>query len=1394
MTDGPIQPATPAALWPIDRRWLLTRGSDGPQEVTSRDLKDVTTLALLGPAGSGKTTEARRLAQMERTDGRLVRACRLADYSGSADDLRRQLDRLADRANNGTSIYLDALDEAMVPLRRAWRVIADWIDERVVPVGALVRITCRSAVWPVGLASRFAEDGQGAESSTALLLPLTNEDIVAAAESVGINGARFLAHVRQFRADAFASNPLTLALLLKLSRRGDLPSSLLELFDRGTRKLVEDRYERYELDTTLRLPAAEILEVAELLACAVVLTGRESIDLSGDPPPAHLSQRELEVLNGIGSRSLDRETMAVVGASGLCDSEAPATFRFAHRQLAEYLSGRRLARLLPHQARGLLANPAGETEGVAGPLRETAAFAAIENAGIAEWIAATDPEIVGLSDVADDRLRRTATLGLLDRCRRSELTDEQVGRGEIVLDGLRYGGAETDLRPVLQERSPGSDDVLECAIELIETWKLSAMSEDLADLMIDQTAPLHARSSAGYALVRIGTDEARTRTKPLIAGDTDDEFAELKGLALRCNWPTHLTTSELLAALTDRPKPNFYGAYDGFLWELERSGFNAEGSTVAGLRWAKSHLGPMGDSDPLHRIAIRVVHHAIGQLDEPGVLAELLSIMQRCASAHIESPFGALSRAGSARSDEETELPAVLEAHEGARRRLIEALVSDTCPERELWRIAMRTPYLRTLNEFPWLLEQADDDARPLEERKRLLYIARSLPWQSDPACVEAWLNVRRTELVHRELDCPLSIDLASVEASKLREEWKIMQEMGSPQEAVLLDPPPQERILRVLELAEAQQPRLFFNLCRELTLEPANSRYRFERFLVRSPGWASASKPVRQRVVEAAKCFLMSETEAPAMCRDAPLESILPGGMAAFWLLLDVEPTWLENRSREWWLLWCWYILREMHPRLHGEPQEQKFSALAMLHRFAPDAMRAEVIRLASADNVGATSLLSSLLELLEPIRDADLDRDLGRRLTDELLQPGCIGPVAEFLLRRDPGPARAACTSRLTPTHPVANEAPSVQVAIALLNEQIVESWGEVMRFVEANPDHGRLVLALFAHEGRLGRREGVASSPLAQLDPSQLGQLVGLLFEFFPPESDPEDEGFRSVGPDDSARHLRNQLISALGNREDRASVDALLLLERHFGSQYPWLRRPRARAERAWRLTQWLPLPLDVIKDLLQSTAHRLVRSEVDVQNGTREAIESYGRRLRLDGGDSIEDLWDKPAGQPPSPKAEEHVSRKVCDAIRSYFEKLAIAADREVQIHRRAVPPAAGGEPGSELDVLVQVPARGTLRGSQIRIPIEVKLSHNREVRTAMRAQLADRYMPQLGTMHGVYVVAWMNAPAGSGLASAHQPRWTSIEEARADLERQSAELAESQGVKIVPIVIDVSLR
>jgi hypothetical protein len=201
---------------------------------------------------------------------------------------------------------------------------------------------------------------------------------------------------------------------------------------------------------------------------------------------------------------------------------------------------------------------------------------------------------------------------------------------------------------------------------------------------------------------------------------------------------------------------------------------------------------------------------------------------------------------------------------------------------------------------------------------------------------------------------------------------------------------------------------------------------------------------------------------------------------------------------------------------------------------------------------------------------------------------------------------------------------------------------------------------------------------------------------------------------------------------------------------------------------------------------------LVRSERDALEGVREAIALYGRDLHHKSPSNVEDLWNIPKRGAPTPKAEERVSDKLCEAIRRYFEQFAVTADREVQVFRRKLPRDLGGKPGSEVDVLVRVPAIGSIEGDAIVIPIEVKLSSNAEARTGIQEQLVGRYMSELGSSHGAFVVVWMDAPK---LAKTYRPIWESRSAAEADLQEQAQSVLDATkgAATITALIVDATL-
>ena len=674
-----------STTWNIERVWSATT-EDKTEQFSTLELSRFRAVVMLGAGGAGKTTEASRLANQDRASGASVRECRLAEFAETSTELAEHLAGLSQGANDTTAFYLDALDEAMIPVRRCWLAIKRWVTDQLQGTGASIRITCRSAVWPSALTQVIREFAGDQSFATALLQPLSDEDILAAAASHAVDPVAFLERIHSSGARNLAGQPLSLRMLIRLQQsRHGLPASQKDLFEKGLALLVSDPDDRHEIDTQNPVPPAALLEAAERLACYMILAGREIVHRGDEPLPNQLSPQDL-------SGKVTPEELRAIRLSGISDSTSPASFRFGHRQFAEYLAGRRLARLPTHQARAFLGGADGWNTGVAGPLRETAAFAAMFNADLADWIATRDPDVIGLSDVADSNLRRTATLALLDRFRRGAMTAAQLRFGVLEFKGLRYDGAEADLQPVLVARGDHCDDLLECVIDLARSWKLSSLSDDLADLVLDAAAPISMRVSAGYALRECGDPTARERLKPLIAGLPEDDADELKGVALRCNWPDHMSTCDLLTALTARRRPSLAGAYQGFLLELDRGEFAAADHLAEGLRWAKSQVSELGDTHVLHRIAMRIAQSALRELNDRVVARELTALLRHWAKRYtsplIWLPENRLEPRPTAELAEEAPLRRNLDA----RRRLIDLLVKVVKTRKELLILEHRTP------------------------------------------------------------------------------------------------------------------------------------------------------------------------------------------------------------------------------------------------------------------------------------------------------------------------------------------------------------------------------------------------------------------------------------------------------------------------------------------------------------------------------------------------------------------------------------------------------------------------------------------------------------------------------------------------------------------------------
>jgi hypothetical protein len=240
---------------------------------------------------------------------------------------------IASKLRKNSAIYLDALDEAMVPVRTTSIIVAAWIREHLKRKRPRLRISCRSAVWPTEVEAAIREVYPKENVRLAVLTPISDDDVRQVVKELGMDPEVFSRAVNKAGVSLLAHQPLTLQMLIRVFKEGGtLPQSRKELFQKGIEQLAGERSERLEHGTATTMPLGDLLDAAERLACFTLLSGHEIVDLNENPKADSLDRIELSG-SSLGSSAIDYEVLRALRSCGLCEREGPNRFRFAHRQL-----------------------------------------------------------------------------------------------------------------------------------------------------------------------------------------------------------------------------------------------------------------------------------------------------------------------------------------------------------------------------------------------------------------------------------------------------------------------------------------------------------------------------------------------------------------------------------------------------------------------------------------------------------------------------------------------------------------------------------------------------------------------------------------------------------------------------------------------------------------------------------------------------------------------------------------------------------------------------------------------------------------------------------------------------------------------------------------------------
>lgn len=1351
---------------------------------------------LLGEAGIGKSDAIDQLEATLKGAGRgAVIRVNLGEYSDTADldgDLFASRVFLDWKQGNGDlDLLLDSLDEGLAGVRN----IVGLLQRRLrnLPFDRLhIYISCRTTAWPETLTSHLVESFGGEDKVKHYqLVPLLRNDISLGARAAAVDPDAFLSQVDVHNAQALACNPLTLRLLLNVFTSTGFPGSGRELLERGLLALCEPTQSRRDRQTATPYTAAQLLAVASRIAALSLLSGHAVVDTGNDTGGPRGGISTTDLLGGdepVGDTSVtvDEAVLRAALATGLFSARGAGRFGFAHKTYGEFLAARYLSMMkMPEpQLESLLSLTDRTPPQYVSQLHEVVAWLAAFDDAFFERVMAREPEILLASDLpAEDGATRARTINaILERTQAGAISYDRRRNFAAQLKRLNHGNLGAQLTVALRDRAR-SDATREIALTIAEQCHAIDVAHVAADIALDSTESLGLRIDAGYAVCRLNVPEANARLKPLaFSSPTDDPQDELRGLALRATWPASMTPSELFSALRPPLHNNFSGSYSAFFRTQKISEQLTDADLPGALTWvAQQQL----DDDfwrPLARVSGGIVTRVFSEADT-ALLHQLAPIVYG-AYHDFRCPF--FIEPGEEKfgdSNDTISVNRLIEGNAEARHVLISEIVRGMPADTHFHLLAHSACPLVRESDFVWLLERScsttGDEAVIWAKLAR-----RVMSWNSIEH-VDAWLEMStRCPVVATVLDYPRVIEIESVEGRRLRAEHlrELRRQQRETQGRITPDVQA-SRINRVLTETLGERPELFANLVQELNRDLMSGRIERESDLRASGGWKAAASDERIRIVDAAEQYLLRANSPTSN----PLDTLRSWSLAdeapsiAALLLLHERPSVLNALPED--------VCRRRAPQIltrfigfFQAPAEEKDAVAEIINASAPNECRATL--LAIIDHPDAPNDIHSLVALWENRLDESLAHDVFERVRVAGAEGSSFTTLLGWLLRKNyeaavhfaEGPLQQSADARCLPC------------AIVAVRQRPEVFWSQVWRLIEGDQTWGKQFFTeflAFTDEG---------AGLLSVLTPEDIGRLLDWILTAYPVDDDSSNAGGQ-VGPRDHIRFFRNALIERLKQAGSREACVALRGV-RDAHPEYPWLSEVLLQAQAVERQSSWSPPSPGVLRQLFADSRTRFITNTTQLLDVLVESLDRFAQSLH---GElpARTTLWNQLPGGTNRPKDEEHLSDAVARHFRTDLVERGTIVNREVQIRRREVAVAAGGQAGQRTDIRVDV-VRAAEHGDPAILTaiVEVKGCWHPEVETAMADQLAGRYLHENDCQTGLYLVGWYLCDGwdDSDARKGQVPR-TRVEEVENALRRQAAGLTTPEKrPEIRAYVLDCALR
>lgn len=1247
---------------------------------------------IVAEGGMGKSYVLQQFCKSQQGQSRITRL----DLVSCAKDIQGLKDAIADASLNKEYLLLDGLDEADELAGLLSRVLQD-VGNRVHVVIASRGIPQLNALseqlkWPM-----FS------------LLPYSRENVreLCAAEDVDFDA--FMRTIERQNLGGICSKPLGCTMLLAEYQKSELKCFTTErLWCNALENLCAENPEVETRDSVLNgqlVPVADGIKMATIAALALKLSGCSLLSRIANKLPKAGSIDSARLFSG----GDDRKAFNALLLRPLFLYVGKGCFRFSHSSYVDFLAAQGLMEYLDEKEWDrIVFSP----EGMPYPQWEC----------VIPWLAARNDDILEKTK----RTRPDLLLGtdaLVDKLGAEEICQAILENADHISSAVRenpavqsrYYALNTDscakvIRTIL--KSATTDVVVDTAIDIIRRARLVAVADLLVGIFCDEKRDRSLRFAAGYALVELGNNSQRRACKKVLQGPMADN---LKGIVTRMTWPNLMSVEELIP-LFDSKHGNDMDSFS--LW-LDHGGFVASLSRLASkdklrlLEWAVSGIKkPEGLLDCIAEARRAVFLHCWKE-ERSKAFISLLAKGIVAYNAVCQSPF-------EDKNDEWLDSCHICSNQEfqddvDRRREVAKAIVENP-----------QLPIEAVINCWIRLLQPDDGE-----------FVLASLRATSNPMCKERWAKclwyMGYMELPEKaELWDRLHQEFPSVFTCSAKKALSENKKFENKRSAMRL---------RFVRTRERREEKNNFILSRNVAwahevLQRGDAKGKFVPLvnvvyqqMAHDAGvslldfrtssiWPSFSENERRNLVEAAYDFLL-KCQGPWSSNHTGYPIYTQALCLLFVCcrdLLDRMPVkaWKKVAPELFYYLFENFDLISL-TILHFKKIHPK-ACLDVLFSF----YKQQVCSNAFWEIKNGRIFLSDMefVRLLRFLDETSVSDDAKYGLYCKFMEAD-YGLAANYVknkyasipLRRL-GMRTIACVLLAAPSR--------FPEFLAELASDVTWGvhWAETM-LSEESPPHAKMA--------------GILPKLLIR----DLTEFYAWLNLHFPPEKAPHHEGVYSPDAADHLYDFKSFVFNELMSRIEPKAVAAVKDLHRRFPEEN-WIHDCALRLQTQLLATECPTFSLESICKLLENTSKKrmqVIHSRDDLLQVIMASLGRYQTYLTGVNNPQVRFLWHEHKGY-TSHRSEEDFSDHIQAFFSADFRK--IVSNREVRLNC-----GRKGQTGSRTDIWVNASANEM--AMPLSLCIEVKGSWNREVKTAYKTQLVDKYMDDGGANAGIFLVGWFES-------------------------------------------------